>query len=249
MVWVVGDATISGSESGTSFRQALFFKDVCGFNLHDTMIWEKPHFGNPSSTRCHQIFEYMFGFSKGKPATFHQLKDVPIKFGKPVGKSSRRHRDGTITNDCNTRQSDSAFGGRKNIWKLNTSGQEQFGKKQEHPATFSEALARDHIMSWSNPGDLVLDPFLGSGTTGKMALQLGRKFVGIEISNEYMRIARAASKLPTITRRPLPTTINHRDPVLIPVRRMRPSRVSCPWPSCAVLPQPRQVQTFFVRRY
>ena len=189
VVWIVGDSTINGSETGTSFRQALYFKDVCGFNLHDTMIWEKPHFANPSSNRCHQVFEYMFIFSKGKPKTFNQILDVPIKYGKPVGKSSQRHTDGSITNTETSRQSLGQFGARRNVWKINTSGQEQFGKKQEHPATFSEQLARDHILSWSNENDLILDPFLGSGTTGKMALELNRYFIGIEISAEYIKLA------------------------------------------------------------
>lgn len=189
VVWIVGDATVKGSETGTSFRQALYFMG-CGFNLHDTMIWEKPHFANPSSTRCHQVFEYMFVLSKGSPKTFNPIRDVPIKYGKPVGKSSQRKRDGSIVNSDVTTQSTEAFGGRKNVWKINTCGQEQFGKKQAHPAAFSEQLANDHILSWSNVGDIVLDPFMGSGTTGKMALLNGRGFVGIELSEEYFALAR-----------------------------------------------------------
>jgi site-specific DNA-methyltransferase (adenine-specific) len=58
-----------------------------------------------------------------------------------------------------------------------------------HPAIFPGSLASDHICSWSNPGDVVLDPFLGSGTTGKMARLLGRRFIGIEISEEYYELA------------------------------------------------------------
>ena len=188
VVWVVNDATVDGSETGTSFKQALLFKE-CGFNLHDTMIWLKPHFANPSSNRCHQVFEYMFVLSKGKPKTFNQIKDVPIKYGKPVGKSSQRKTDGTIENKEVTTQSVGEFGGRSNVWKMNTSGQEQFGKKQEHPATFPEQLANDHILSWSNEGDVVLDPFMGSGTTGRMALLNNRNFIGIELSEEYMKLA------------------------------------------------------------
>jgi len=187
VVWVVNDGTEKGSESGTSFKQALYFKEI-GFNLHDTMIWEKPHFSNPSRNRCHQIFEYMFVFSKGKPKTFNQIFDVPIKYGKPFGKTSMRHKDGSITNKETTTES-KEFGGRKNIWKMNTTGQETFGKKIEHPATFPEKLANDHIIMWSNENDLVFDPFLGSGTTGKMALLNNRKFIGIDCSEEYIDLS------------------------------------------------------------
>ena len=59
----------------------------------------------------------------------------------------------------------------------------------QHPAPFPEKLAEDHIISWSNKGDLVLDLFIGSGTTGKMALKNERDFIGFELSQEYCDIA------------------------------------------------------------
>jgi len=188
VVWIVNDATINGSETGSSFKQALYAME-CGFNLHDTMIWEKPHFSNPSKTRCHQVFEYMFVFSKGVPATFRQIRDVPIKYGKPVGKSSQRHRDGSTTNKETTTQSTGEFGGRKNVWKKNTVGQENFGKKQEHPAAFPLSLITDHLLSWSCEGDYVLDPFMGSGTTGVACINTGRMFIGIEKDEGYFNLA------------------------------------------------------------
>lgn len=169
LVWVVGDATIKGSESGSSFRQALFFKE-CGFKLHDTMIYEKNSPAYPAradGNRYTQIFEYMFVFAKGKvlsqlicdkPNKWAGFKDFSGKLKKPVPD----------------------FSPRNNIWKYTTSFN---GVK--HPAPFPEALARDHVMSWSSQGQIVYDPFMGSGTTAVVARQLGRHYIGSEISAEY----------------------------------------------------------------
>lgn len=183
IVWVVGDATISGSESGTSFRQALYFKDI-GFNLHDTMIYQKHNFSNPSNNRYHQIFEYMFILSKGKLKTFNPIRDRKnIEAGKigSWGKNTVRQSDGSFKE--NSKKINSEYGMRYNIWRIKTE------MNPLHPAQFSEQLAHDHIISWSNEGNIVLDCFMGSGTTGKMAKQLKRNFIGIEISEEYMNIA------------------------------------------------------------
>jgi len=187
VVWVVGDATIKGSETGTSFKQALYAKKI-GFNLHDTMIWEKPNFANPSNNRFHQIFEYMFIFSKGKIKTFNPIKDKKNIYTKPFGSNSCRLADGYMKQVKSQNYSD--YGMRTNIWKMNTSGQENPCKKIEHPATFPEKLAQDHIVSWSNEDDTVFDPFMGSGTTGKMAKQLNRNFIGIEKEKSYFKIAK-----------------------------------------------------------
>ena len=187
VVWVVGDATINGSETGTSFKQALYFKKM-GFNLHDTMIWEKPNFSNPSVNRYHQIFEYMFIFSKGKPKIFNPILDVKNKYGVCVGKNTRRLANGNLIEV--KKNTPREYGMRRNIWKMNTVGQDMMCKKPPHPAMFPEKLVHDHIISWSNEGDTVLDCFLGSGTTGKVAKQLNRKFIGIEISSEYLEIAK-----------------------------------------------------------
>lgn len=189
VVWITNDATVKGSETLSSFEAALYFREA-GFKVHDTMIWLKPHFANPSTNRCHQVFEYMFVFSKGKPKTFNPIRDVPIKYGRPAGKTSLRHKNGDITNTSTVRQSIGVFGARSNVWKINTAGQENFGKKVLHPAQFSERLAGDHILTWSNEADLVLDPFNGSGTTTAMAKKLDRRYIGIDISEEYCEMAR-----------------------------------------------------------
>ena len=185
VVWVVGDATIKGSETGTSFRQALYFKEI-GFNLHDTMIWQKPNAMPKPSNRYEQAFEYMFVLSKGKPKTFNLIKDRKNKdCGRKLDGNKKNehgipiplHGKGKIVKP---------FGTRRNIWDINA----DVNNKSGHPAVFPEQLANDHIISWSNENDLVFDPFMGSGTTGKMALLNNRKFIGIEKVPEYFQIAK-----------------------------------------------------------
>lgn len=190
VVWVVGDATVKGSETGTSFRQALFFKE-CGFNLHDTMIWNKGGFSAVGAlqTRYAPVFEYMFILSKGRPAAFNPLKDRKNKHGGTVLHGTVRQADGsTVEMTGNRSKVIAEYGQRFNVWDMPA---EMRRGMHNHPAPFPEPLARDHILSWSNEGDTVLDPFLGSGTTGAMAVQNGRRFVGIEISEEYLNIARS----------------------------------------------------------
>ena len=181
VVWVVGDATVKGSETGTSFRQALFFKE-CGFNLHDTMIWYKPNaMPNVDKSRYCQSFEYMFVFSKGKPKTTN-LRMIPTK---NAGKTIKRKT--LQTQNCNKADREDKTKDTRidfNVYTLNVGGK----KEAEHPALFPEALANDHIISWSNENDLVYDPFAGSGTTGKMAILNKRKCIMSEISAEYCDI-------------------------------------------------------------
>lgn len=188
VVWNVNDATVDGSETGTSFRQALFFKD-CGFNLHDTMIYQKANPGGArgSNYAYWQSFEFMFVFSKGRPKTTNLLHDRPNADGGRTGKQGgRRAKDGSV--DEGRVITTEAFGRRTNIWKYATTVTDKLAKG--HPAPFPEALARDHIISWSNRGDLVFDPFTGSGTTGKVARELGRRFIGADISKDYVEMAR-----------------------------------------------------------
>jgi len=192
LVWVVGDATVNGSETGTSFRQALFFLD-CGFRLHDTMIYSKtPSF--PAATgdkRYSQSFEYMFVFSKGEPKTANLLKDRKNKWGGSTswGKTSERKKDGTIKEREKINVQD--YGYRFNNWEYAT-GKGNTTRDEiayQHPAMFPEKLAEDHILSWSNEGDLVYDCFGGSGTTAKMAHKWKRNWILSEISSEYVQIA------------------------------------------------------------
>lgn len=191
VVWVVGDATINGSETGTSFRQALGFMDI-GFKLHDTMIYNKhavlPMF--PGSHRYNHSFEYMFVLSKDGPKKFNALKEPKIDIKKRsedtihtrIGKDQKR----------NIKRSLGAEKLRSNVWTYKTGFGQTTSDKQafQHPAIFPEQLASDHIISWSNPGDLILDPMCGSGTTCKMAAKNDRHFIGIDVSGEYCEIAR-----------------------------------------------------------
>ena len=187
VVWIVADATIKGSETGTSFKQALWFKEI-GFNIHDTMIWEKPTFTATGSlaVRYAPVFEYMFVFSKGKPKSFNPIKDKPNKLGGEKKKASTIRTSNGFK--MMSKDKDIAkFGQRHNVWKISpcNSSKERTG----HPAPFPEQLAQDHIISWSNPGDVVLDPFLGSGTTAKMAVLNNRHYVGFELDPQYYDIA------------------------------------------------------------
>ncbi len=191
VVWVVGDSTIDGSETGTSFRQALYFKGL-GFNLHDTMIYMKSGPNYPSKNKYYQIFEYMFIFSKGKVKTFNPLKDRENRwFGDKWSKvRTRRSVAGILKRTERSADEGEKYGTRFNIWQYAV-GAGNGGDKIsfEHLATFPEDMAKDHILSWSNPNDLVLDPMCGSGTTLKQCKNLKRRFIGIDISPEYCKIS------------------------------------------------------------
>jgi site-specific DNA-methyltransferase (adenine-specific) len=189
IVWNVNDSTINGSKTGSSFRQALYFKDRCGLRIHDVMIYQKSNFSNPSKTRYHQVFEYVFILSKGSPKTFNPICDRPnIYAGKigSFGKNTVTQVDGSkLERD---RKVNNKFGMRHNVWLMRTAGQSQESKKYKHPAMFTEEFASDHIKSWSNRGDLVFDCFMGSGTVAVAAKKLKRKVIGCEISKDYVNI-------------------------------------------------------------
>lgn len=189
VIWIVADATVNGSETGTSFRQALGFVEI-GFNLHDTMIYRKLNVPcyDPRNKRYKSFFEYMFVVSKGTPSTYNPIRDKPTKKKRARG-ITKRNPDGSMRKPKDVSFGD--FQDRENVWSYYT-GYMQSAKDKavfQHPAIFPEALAYDHIISWSNAGDLVFDPFIGSGTTAVAADRLGRKWFGCDISEEYVELA------------------------------------------------------------
>ena len=186
VVWIVGDATVNGSETGTSFKQALYAKEI-GFNLHDTMIYQKANPMPLQHNRYQPCFEYMFIFSKGKPTTFNAMMEKTVN---PNGKLTitQREKNGTKNQGTGYGSKRNSKRYRHNIWKYNV------GKNQTtvdaiaftHPAVFPEQLAEDHILSWSNEWDIIFDPMCGSGTTCKMAYLNKRNFIGVDISEDYI---------------------------------------------------------------
>ena len=192
VVWVVADATVNGSETGTSFRQALRFMEI-GFRLHDTMIYYRHSMPSVAllQKRYEQHWEYCFVFSKCAPNTCNHLREPKTYIDTRKDFKGQRKANGKHDVRENREACLSENKIRGNVWKYNSGGG-HIGDRicHNHPAPFPEALARDHILSWSNEGDIVLDPFSGSGTTAKMAKLNGRRFIGIEINEEYCEIAR-----------------------------------------------------------
>ncbi|KKN73133.1 hypothetical protein LCGC14_0404420 [marine sediment metagenome] len=188
VVWVVGDATIKGSETCSSFKQAICFTDY-GFRLHDTMIYAKNNYlpGQIKHKRYASGFEYMFVFSKDQPKTFIPIKEKSIWGGLKTGRTFRKRNGQTEKRNSIVKEEKII----SNIWFYNVGYMKHTLDKfaYKHPAMFPEKLAHDHIVSWSNEGDIVLDPMCGSGTTLKEAVKLNRQFIGIDTSAEYCSIS------------------------------------------------------------
>ena len=186
IVWVVGDAVVKGNKTLTSFRQAILFQEH-GFNVHDVMIYKKkntPFMRSNAYTNC---FEYMFVFSKGKPKTFNPITEKTKRNGFEMLVCNKRP-DGVnhkVLKELKTKTT------KTNIWEyaVGLGGSTNDKIAFRHPAIFPEKLAEDHILSWSNENDIIFDPFVGSGTTCKIAQKYNRKYIGCDISQEYVNIA------------------------------------------------------------
>lgn len=226
--WNVGDSVVDGSETLTSAKQKIFFREECGFRIHDTMIYEKNCFSHPEQVRYHSVFEYVFILSKGKPRCFNPIRDKrnstaglatfgTSTFSRPDGSRFERATQGTISAE---------FGMRGNVWRGKTRGQEEVCESKAHPAMMPKWLARDLVLSWSNPGDTVLDPFAGSGTTGKAAIENARNAILIEINEAYLPvIERSCDVTPAVLRSHLSPTVMKmciRLPVNKPLQPLQP---------------------------
>lgn len=188
VIWVVNDQTKKGTETGESFRQALYFKDL-GFNLHDTMLYHKVNYVPLTHRRYEQCFEYMFCFSKGKPKTFNPLK-VPCKnAGKKEKYGNERRKNHGKLHSMRLYEDTTYIETRENKIASNMFSYTVGKEKTGHPATFPEKLARDQIITWSNKGEIVYDPFMGSGTVAKVCYETERNWIGSEISSEYCELA------------------------------------------------------------
>ena len=185
VVWIVGDATVKGSETGTSFKQALYFKEVVGFRLHDTMIYYKNNPMPQTGKRYHQHFEYMFAFSKGSPKTFNPITE-PTKY-QGLANMKNRGKNGSLDYEKVERTKEKKVG---NIFSYSVGGGISTKDKiaYKHPAIFPEQLVDDQIYTWTNENDLVYDPFMGSGTTAKMSIVNNRNWIASEISSDYCEI-------------------------------------------------------------
>lgn len=186
---MVGDKVDKGSKSLSSFNQVLKFKEI-GFCIYDVIIYEKTSPSPPHKNRYFNTFEYMFILSKGKPKTVNLLKDRLNKSrGRNTGTLSRREIDGSLSKKKEI--TIEKYGIRTNIWTYDVGNNKSTKDKIafRHPAIFPEQLAEDHILSWSNAGDIVFDPMCGSGTTCKMATLNNRKYIGVDSSQEYVEIA------------------------------------------------------------
>ena len=189
LVWVIGDATINGSETGTSLKQALYFKEV-GFNLHDTMIFAKQ---NPIPQiyrkRYNNEFEYMFVLSKGVVKTHNPIMVDCLHAGLELKGTTYKNYSKNVQEREKMAKPVKDKKIKGNIWTYVVGKNKEDQEAKGHPAPFPCQLAEDHILSWSNEGDVVLDPMCGSGTTCKMAKRLGRNYIGIDVSDEYCEIA------------------------------------------------------------
>lgn len=186
VVWVVGDKVDKGSKTLTSYEQALYAKSI-GFKVYDVIIYEKTSPSPPHKGRYFNSFEYMFVLSKGTPKTINLFKDRLNKTGgTKLGVLTRREIDGSLTTKKSIEIQE--YGTRTNIWTYDVGNNKTTLDKiaYKHPAQFPEKLAQDHILSWSNKGDVILDCMCGSGTTCKMAYLNKRNFIGIDMSEEYI---------------------------------------------------------------
>lgn len=194
IMWNIQDQIIKGSKTGNSMRQALYFMDI-GLKFHDHLIWEKTGTPFPSPYRYRNVWENMFIFSKGKPKTFNPIM-VKNKTGGDTRVSSRYRNHEGILQETEKVIQVKEYGIDKNVCLIANGykNSKQFKGAESHPAIFPDEIARRHIITWTNEGDVVYDPFLGSGTTTKVAKELGRNWIGSELHTPYFEVCEKIMK-------------------------------------------------------
>ena len=190
IMWNVQDQTIKGSRTGNSMRQALFFMEECGLFLHDHLIWYKTGTPFPSIYRYRNVWENMFILTKGKPNTFNPI----LKKNKTGGASRNRRRERNHNGELVMKErvvTTKEYGIDDNVWYItNHFNVTDEMKKYGHPAVMADEVAKRHIQSWTNEGDVVYDPFLGAATTTRLAKQMNRNWIGSEIHKPYFDISK-----------------------------------------------------------
>lgn len=137
--------------------------------------------------RYEQKFEYMFIFSKGKPKTFNPILEE-CKYAGSNKRARTFRQTGEDLMETHDKSEVKEYKIKGNVWFYSTGYQKSTKDKIafNHPAVFPEQLVLDHILSWSNEGDIVLDCMCGSGTVPKMAWLNNRNFIGVDMSEEYI---------------------------------------------------------------
>jgi DNA modification methylase len=203
-VMVIQDQTIDGAKSLTTMRTIVDWVDNQGFRLFETLIYSRHGApGGASRYRFRVDHEYMPVFLKGeKPAYFepsHMATRAVTAGVVYASGAGRRGADGKI--EYSARKTVVAdMKSRGTIWHydVSTNSVSQDARiKHRHPATYSDRLAYDHVMCWAEPGAMVVDPFIGSGTTAVTCLASGRKCIGIDVNPEYIALAEARCRLVT----------------------------------------------------
>ena len=189
-VMVIQDATKDFAKSLTSFRTIVDWCDNVGFRLFETVIYHKNGTeGAWWKQRFRVDHEYMPIFMKGKkPQYFNKepLK-IPSKHGgKVMSGSGNRRTDGTLSETV--RRPINTMKCRGTVWDYLMAGDKN-PLKRKHPAVFPDKIPYDCIQCFCPEGGLVLDPFIGCGSTAVMAKVLGRNYIGIDISREYCDLA------------------------------------------------------------
>ena len=199
LVWIVGDQVVDGDESFESLHQALAFKAL-GLKAHQRLIFHRWSTAGVRANAYYKDFVDMYVFSKGKPKVVNLLHDRKNqKAGRPADFCNRAGRRGdkipTYRGQNGKLVPD--YSNRGSIWSYPTgmaAGQKNGDLTPQelsaHPAIFPIRLAIDHILSWTNSGDLVIDPMAGSGTTLRAAADLERRAIGVEINPSYCALIR-----------------------------------------------------------